>query len=307
MPGVLSKCSACKEDVAPGAEVKISGTNIRCRPCNNLHSRLHRMRKSLKVDGFEDLNSDERTQFMKDAADLYGAGLQKLLTETVTRSQITRSTVSFAKGGNYEPLEDFEERLKDKPDELAYSLQHCSQMKCPDTGRQLILIPNYTQNQTNENILENNKKRKVEAESKIKKPKVPKEEPEAPAALAAGGVVETVKQKPPSPLSEQHETRLTKLLQRLAEVKMELTTTTCMAMGPNMEEYVPRHFIPKSDKNVLELDRCSALMQTWITTKTTPKGEVPAFIKEVTGLRESTKALRDQIQSLVDLQQTTVQ
>ena len=89
------------------------------------------------------------------------------------------------------------------------------------------------------------------------------------------------------------------------------------AHNPADEDGTPREIRPRPPRSRSrrpQVARTAARTSTHLqatgeaaSPRRPPKGEVAAFIKIVTGLRESTKALRDQIQGLVDeAQQATV-
>ena len=76
---------------------------------------------------------------MKAAALLYGADLQKCLTESITKSRLERQTFSFVSEGTAQPFEEAEAEWKDKNPEAWEEIQkNATQFTCPVTKMRMI-------------------------------------------------------------------------------------------------------------------------------------------------------------------------
>ena len=76
---------------------------------------------------------------MKAAAHLYGADLQKCLTESITKTRLERQTHSFVCEGTPQPFEEAEAEWKDKnPKAWAEIQKNAAQFTCPVTKMRMI-------------------------------------------------------------------------------------------------------------------------------------------------------------------------
>ena len=76
---------------------------------------------------------------MKAAAHLYGADLQKCLTESITKTRLERQTHSFVCEGSPQPFEEAEAEWKDKnPKAWEEILKNAHQFTCPVTKIRMI-------------------------------------------------------------------------------------------------------------------------------------------------------------------------
>ena len=76
---------------------------------------------------------------MKAAAHLYGADLQKCLTESITKTRLERQTHSFVCEGSPQPFEEAEAEWKDKNPKAWEEIQkNAHQFTCPVTKIRMI-------------------------------------------------------------------------------------------------------------------------------------------------------------------------
>ena len=76
---------------------------------------------------------------MKAAAHLYGADLQKCLTESITKTRLERQTHSFVCEGSPQPFEEAEAEWKDKNPKAWEEIQkNATQFTCPVTKIRMI-------------------------------------------------------------------------------------------------------------------------------------------------------------------------
>ena len=72
-----------------------------------------------ELEGLSDLTPETTVQLIKDGENMYGPALKALLIQAITQSEIESQKSNFAAQGTFEPLQDVEERMKDRPEELA--------------------------------------------------------------------------------------------------------------------------------------------------------------------------------------------
>ena len=76
---------------------------------------------------------------MKAASHLYGADLQKCLTESITKSRLERQTFSFEMTGTAQPFEEAEaEWMQKDPKTWEHIKKNATQFTCPLTQKTMI-------------------------------------------------------------------------------------------------------------------------------------------------------------------------
>ena len=76
---------------------------------------------------------------MKAAAHLYGADLQKCLTEQITKSRLERQTFSFEMEGAVQPFEEAEAEWMEKdPETWKHIKKNATTFTCPLTHKLMI-------------------------------------------------------------------------------------------------------------------------------------------------------------------------
>ncbi len=115
-----------KEDIVNGTR-----RQLRCTKCHKLRSRVTRIIASANIEGYSELAGDGRKDFMKNAANLFGAELQKVLVESITKARMDRQIVSFTQEGEAQDFTEAEEEFKNKPEEWGNILKHGHQFTCP--------------------------------------------------------------------------------------------------------------------------------------------------------------------------------
>jgi len=217
--------------------------------------------------------------------------------------------VRFTKGGDYERVDDVKERLKNSPDELKRILENGRKMTCEVTGKEMIQIPKYNLVESNEDILETHKKRKIEGEGKIKKAKVKKEkageaeDKEGEAKDEEGPKTVNAVVKPKVALTEAMQKRIGTSLTAALELHMNTTTTLCTANSPDLAGAVPKHFLTKSEAANAELMKLITKMQGWSDEKFAAKGEVVVFFRDYKPKLEKAKELQEKVQELLEAAQ----
>ena len=229
MPGVLSVCCRCAVE-KPTSECffkqkanKWEGTHdqVMCNPCNALNSRVGRMLKSScepsVKEHFRDLSAEERKKFYKDASLLCGPELRKTLTETVTWSQTQKRSWLCEEEGDFRPLAEVREELKDKPDELALVEANAPQTQHPHTKVEMVLMTTLKWKQTTHTEEHEVKKRELASEKNIagvKKAKIAQVEVQASKADA--------KSKEEVVVPEAQKKKLTNLVPKAQELQFQV-------------------------------------------------------------------------------------
>ena len=117
-------CGTCKRDVPKDSMVQslLQANRKICMGCHALKGRIQRLVKADddgELEGLFDLTPETMTQLMKDGEKMYGPNLKALLLQAITQSEIESQKSNFAAQGTFEPLHGVEERMKDRPEELA--------------------------------------------------------------------------------------------------------------------------------------------------------------------------------------------
>ena len=297
------QCCACRE-VTPRDQctcvnkgrltTKCGDFQWRCLTCNATISRINRLKGgTFDTEGYKDLSIEERQKLMAEASSLYGGQLAAKLVETISQSQLTRSSMTFKVGGDFEKLTDVEERYKDNPTKWAEIQEKANKHTCGVTGEKLIQIPQYSLVKTNEDIQESLKKRKIEGDANIKNKKMQKA-PRIKAEATEGQVDVQVA------ISENIMKRLEKTLNNMNAACPKIEGVRCKLAPPDAADAVPRHFAKKLDDGWQEFLDTKKLAEELIEAKTGTKG-VPTQVcmqgKEIT---ERVDALTTKIDGLID-------
>ncbi len=181
-------CSTCKEAIAPEDVRQVQSENavtgaknqVRCKDCNNADGRIKRLLKQhqqVKI-GYQEMSTEDRKKWMVTVGrdNLMGDDLKKSLVETITWSRIRRHASNFSAKGKFMDEENLKKAFEDKPDEKAAIKTNSHQMQCAITNKYLWWVPEYELSITNEEILQEDKKRKIEGEGTLKKAKKAKAE-----------------------------------------------------------------------------------------------------------------------------------
>ena len=117
-------CGTCKRDVPKESLVErlLKANKKQCMGCHALKSRIARLVKADgdgELEGLSDLTPETTVQLIQDGENMYGPALKALLIQATTHSESVSQKSSFAAQGTFEPLQGVEERMKDRPEELA--------------------------------------------------------------------------------------------------------------------------------------------------------------------------------------------
>ena len=127
-------------------------------------------------------------------------------------------------------------------------LEHGTRMTCEVTKAELILVPSYHFKMAQEKIDEETLKRKIESEQNVKKAKVVKVEK---AERVEGG---GQKEETPKLLTDGVRARVTKTIEKLAQVKITAATAFVEANAEENDECVPKKIVKKMETLMQTLD-----------------------------------------------------
>ena len=297
------QCCACRE-VFPRDKctcvnkgrltTKCGDFQWRCLTCAAMMSRINRLKGGMfDAEGYKDLSIEERQKLMAEASSLYGGQLAAKLVETISKSQLIRSSMTFKVGGDFEKLTDVQERYKDNPTKWAEIQEKANKHTCGVTGEKLIQIPQYSLVKTNEDIQESLKKRKIEGDANIKNKKMQKA-PRIKAEATEGQVDVQVA------ISENIMKRLEKTLNNMNAACPKIEGVRCKLAAPDAADAVPRHFTKKLDDGRQELLDTKKLAEELIAAKTGTKGVPTQVCVQGKEIIERVDALTTKIDGLID-------
>ena len=169
-------CGTCKRDVPKESLVErlLKANKKQCMGCHALKSRIARLVKADgdgELEGLSDLTPETTVQLIKDGENMYGPALKALLIQAITQSEIESQKSNFAAQWTFEPLQDVEERMKDRPEELASLKANSKIITDPYFNVKRIWVPNFSLSLNDERESRVERNRKVEAETTLKPPK----------------------------------------------------------------------------------------------------------------------------------------
>ena len=316
------KCSSCREMFAPDEVTlkqkadTLKGTydQFQCKGCGALHSRICRRWKVCPdtVEGFREVSPDSRADFMKKHQGLFGKDLDKAMVETSTASRINRSSAAFRSQGKFEDIEGPEGikvRLKDQPEKLANILENGRRFTCPVSKFEQVWVPIHSLDLADEEIRSEEKKRKMEAASTIKREKRPKTTKKASGEGEKG---ETAAGEKPD-ASEEGETeakmvaictghvkRLQTSIPNLEDVLLSLSTAVTNISAPDLEGNIGPTQLTKAKSIVTDLTAMTDKCKDLESKKTAPKGSMPEFFKSAAKMSDDAKAMTKKIEELIN-------
>ena len=228
IPEGFCLCSNCRFVVSADDAMAAGNGTRRCKACNRLQSRVHRMCNSHNIDSFDVLSPEERITFFREAQDYFGEDLQKCITESITRSQTKRITTKFRTFGPLELKSTVAKRYEGQPDKWANILKTAKQFTCPVTLEDMIQIPKYEAETEDVNEWEQKRKREATGDGKLKLKKMKLEtkaegdEPSHPKALTKG-----------------QKKKLQALKTKFGKASMDLATQIAAASAPDNKDAVP--------------------------------------------------------------------
>jgi len=273
---------------------KNKAEQFRCKPCNALKSRIHRITsKDISLNGYNLIQGEDRKELYKKAQGLFDEKLSKVISESVLASTIKRKTDMMITGGKYAALSQIKEDLENvNPTKLNNILANAERMMCPVTREELILVPEYEVRFKDEHIDQTTESRKIEGEQDVKRAKVIK----AKLEQFGGEEEKKKKQEKDVPLTEAQAKRIQKHVEKFEELKLAATSILIMAEAPEHGDFAPKAIIEKLRASIAGVDAWSEeagkIMKARAATKSALK-DLFAACKDKAAAVESNKfALR---------------
>ena len=226
----------------PDAEI-LKGDHVQCIQCHRLNSRVSRMLKNQGLtEEYSLVDEPSKQKLMADGAELFGDALNKMLTEKMTDSKISRQLSSFTNLGHFKDKTDLQDKYKSKPDQLANVLANCETFFCPKRQVLLYADPEYKLEDTRSTDTSRAVVRQLEQEEKVKPAKKAKATPKK--ATAAEGEVGDPNVKA---LSEAQTSALNKLKEKADTMELQGCDLTKRLGSHGVVHHVPSFLVQKFD------------------------------------------------------------
>ena len=263
------------------------------------------------VTDFGKMDDEIKDAFFNKASDLMGQPLKKQLEQAITQSHVKTQSWKFKGHGNFHPKEYFEQKYKDKPEELANVFANARTMEHPDSkanlweDREFSLLEERGEDRTEE------RQRQIRSteEKKIKKPKAkgtPTKrkalEGDSPELGPDGQVTEHLATPVKKPLPKAQAKKMAKLTDKGMEVIVELAGLLVEAKSKELSGYVAPLMLKGYEDQKGHLDETLLKSSTMIgegsDDKEGTKEFIEAFGKEVTDLQAVKEKLSDHLQDV---------
>ena len=214
-------CCRCKEENEKVIKKQSgAGASTHAQIIWALNSRINRMLKWLtyeQSEGYTDMSTETRQDFVKKAAGLRGPELKKVLEETINWSIEHQRTQSMKYEGDFVPLEEVETKMKREPLQLAALKETAPQTKHRFTGEDMIWMPKLSMKDEQAIRSTQERKRTLSSEQKVKA---------TPATKVAK--VETVKAEEGGPsMAPVPEAQIRKLSKVAEDMEATLVQVAC--------------------------------------------------------------------------------
>ena len=265
---VAMKCNECHEvdgEAVPGAV-------FRCKDCNALKSRIHRLFKKPGMDKTEEvfkaMTKDEREKFFRDQHALMGDGLAAVMETLVTSKTTTTNSVSFKGTGEFFDEADLTEKYAKKPQQLASILRNTRKVYDPIRETYLFEDMKYFSCVANEEEESKASESSITSEGNFKPKKAAKTEPKAPKIASCGAEGEVAPDGPlgPPQVSEAQAISIHKFLDTIVSTHNNLVTDLQMIVEAKLREYVVAATLKQSNVFVVQLQEHTAMLELILET-----------------------------------------
>jgi hypothetical protein len=310
------RCSSChtafeKNDtqivlVQKGNPVTGAKDQYRCRCCTNLRVRVSKLTSGspLLAHPLKHLTPEDRTQWMKDNAQLCGADLQRVVYETVARTNVKRQTVDFTAHGEFVDYDVAETKYQSEPATWEAIQNNATRFTDPVRNKLMIWLPKFSLNMSQREEDEETHKRKVESQTKMKAMKKAKVEKITNENKTPNdGEPATEEEVVTKPISVGHIQRLEKIIPKLEQLQFDFTTAFTSSQSPDMQECVPAKLIKKSTESNTAFTEALTLAREYYTTKAAPKGGVATLFKSIKERSNDLKVDQERLEGCLSLAQ----
>jgi len=277
----------------------------RCKKCNALRTRISRMtNNTTQFDGLKEINPEERVDFMRQARDLCNENLAKQMMESIVWAKFRKETALFQQRGEFQDEADVLEQYKDRPEILANIKANAHTMVDPVRLVKMVWLPKFSLTLSTEEGESNEKKRKLESETavkrkpKAKKPKTPKaiEDDKEPAQEKEGfgKFDDLAKVKIP----DAQKQRLQKSIPGLEDLELSFSTKITAATD---NAFVPAVMLEKAKSAATALENLVGRSKETFLGDKAAKGEMKYLFEETKKGVVAVKGLDQQLKTLLDL------
>jgi hypothetical protein len=297
------KCSCCKLDVGPDENGLGSSSQIRCKSCSSVFSRLQRLKANgTKVPRLAEQSPNSRVKFMKDAGKCFGDELTKLINTSATVTQLRKAASVFCSHGEYveiEGPEGIKEKWKETPVKLNNLLEHSTRMVCPVTKCEYVWVPQYKMSTTTEECESEELKRRMHTEERIKPVKKAKID-KPPRAKGVAGAGQEPAEAVPEILSSVQLEKVQKSINMMQDVQLKLGGAIMTASAEDMQGFIGLKVIEAANltKSELEatLDKVNAINRDKVALPKT----LPGFFKDMNAMVAKAKISTKKLKTLTD-------
>lgn len=307
------RCSSCKQelpaDECPDCQnedvVTGSTKQCRCKPCSKMFSRFVRLDKArgCKLAGFNEVRGGERAQFMRDNQDLFGADLEKAMLEAVTNIRLTKQTNTSRAQFNFIPIEGddgVKVQYADKPEQLANILDNAPRIRCAVEGIELVGLPKYSLDLTDEQTESEERKRKFEAEFTIKKAKKLKEEPKEKAKQEPEGDQPFPPAAKMVPLTDAQKARAGKMIPVMEDFAFKLNSAMVSAGAHDCQQFIAPILFAKAKETESDLTAIRDQICKLDTAGECAKGHATDVFKQAAKASSDVKAIMKKLEEVLE-------
>ena len=250
-------------------------------------------------------NKDERVQWVKDNKHVCGSDLAKKVCEAHIRQSIKTQSMKFSAAGDLMDWDDAERQYREKPDDWDHIRSNCHTFKNPYTGKLLIWIPTFHMAISREEQEVDERKRKMEADFKIKPDKsdaagAAGANKKAKFADAAGAEGEEPDVEHVDVTAAQKK-RIENSIPKLEEVQLKILTKITDAQSPDMAQAVAPMLLTKAKAAEAELSGGIAALKAVFASGKAPKGALNHRLREVSDAKNSSISLRTALENAMEL------
>ena len=293
----LCYCADCGQQDEASKMTPKGRTQLICRECNNLSSRIQRLKSDCK-SRLKELTGEELQTFRQEAKTMCGPDLVKEITETCVMASLRRSTFTMSKYGDLEPKDDLMERYKEKPQiwqnilDNAYSVEH------PVTKETWLWIPKLSISEIETEEHTENRKRSIESVTTARPKKAPKVNKRNQGELKEEG--ETAGAEAPTvvtiDLTEAMETKLQAQVIKMQEVQLTAEQDALTCVEEAACDYIPKNIKDLIGTQTTNIKELIAQVEKVLQAKKVAKGQtkdLTAKLKECESkLKGASKTIR---------------
>ena len=262
---VAMNCNECHEvdgEAVPGAA-------FRCKDCNALKSRIHRLFKTPGMDKTEEvfkaMTKDEREKFFRDQHALMGDGLAAVMETLVTSKTTTTNSVSFKGTSEFFDEADLTEKYAKKPQQLASILRNTRTVYDPIRETTLFEDMKYVSCVAKEEEESKASESTITHEGKLKPKKAAKTEAKAKREAKDDAVPDGHFGQPQ--ISEAQATSLQKFLEIFTGIQNDLSVCLGIIDEGNLRDYVVAATLKQVTVFILRLQEFTAMLELSLETR----------------------------------------